>query len=750
MPASIKYSITTLIIFLCVNLSVKAQDIIDEDFIDDLSKKATVLWAEADGDFDTNIVPDKWNRESAVIIGYKKHLSFDKEGRGLLNGRSALVIVEKKRFKIKLLDKGSVNTFSELYFRYNSKRDGFGAKLIKEDGTVRDLPLNKAVGLEDNDVVPVFLKSFLDRQKLRRGEYYKVPVAGLEPGDILDFVSITYNEVDVTATNRSWFYRGSSVFQFEDQYEVCSKNYPLLTHKISVQTDKNTFLSARSLNGAPEFMLVQNGDNILYNWVDHNRDRVKDVNFVNEFMSQPLLKYTLTYASNFNASSLFIGAAGQLKNEFKPEEIALKARAIFNKVTAADIQFLDRGGIPRVVPVKIASDLMWKELKKNDIDELNNDDFAKAAFYALRYVNTTKNMELSELQFLYIYTDMLDKKEIPYEVLVSAPNNFTELKNLVSENELIWFIKLKDKYVFFPDDNGLFNTIKFYAAGNYCFKLPVKKTDDLTTMYMPQISDTDNISTTKIDLYYNADSGNYAINQHVQLKGLMKERMSDRVLYAENMYGKSFDCVNQFGPRWSFFASSTTSSYVNQYFQTNAKALDESKKEVMRENAEGDFGGKVEYGRFELISSGRCDQKPVLEYKETFKLRAEHVKKAGKKLLLNIPGLVGSQLQVKGDERIRNNDIDVTYPRQLNWIINFTIPKGYTADGLQNLNFQVDNEAGSFNSTATLTQGVLTIQVKKAYKTRNIPRERWDKMLAFVDAAYNFSQKMILLRPDTP
>ncbi len=751
MQAGLKYNIIITLFLLIVSQPLRAQEMIDEDFIDNLSRKAVALWAENDADFNGNTIPEKWNKESAVILGYKKYLSFDKEGRGLLGGRSALVIVEKKRFKIKLLDKGSVNTFSELYFRYNSKKDGFGARLIKEDGTMRDLPLNKAVGLEDNDDVPVFLKSFLDRQKLRRGEYYKVPVSGLQPGDILDFVSITYNEVDVTATNRSWFYRGSSVFQFEDQYELCSKNYPLLTHKIAIETDKNTYISARSLNGAPEFTLEPRDGFVLYKWEDHNRDRVRDVNFVNELISQPLLKYTLTYASNFNASSLFIGSAGQLKNEFKPDEIALKARAIFNKVFSSDITvYAKRADIPESVPLRIASYLMWKELKQNKIDDLAEDEFIKAAFYALRYVRTTRSMEMNELQFLYLYTDMLDKKEIPYDILISTPNTFSELKNLVSENELIWFVKVKDKYVFFPDDNGLFNNIKFYAAGNYCFKLPVKKTDSLTTMFVPQISDTSNVSTTRIDLQYNPDSGKYIISQHVELKGLMKERISDRLLYGENTYTGSEDYVNPPGTKWSFFYASATLREFAKYFDQNATTLRDNKKEVMKENAENEFGGKVSYDKFKLVSSGRSDQKPILEYDEYFTLKVENIKKAGKKLLLNLPGLVGSQLQIKGDERVRNNDIDVTYPRQLNWTINFTIPKGYTIDGLENLNMQVDNEAGTFTSSAAVSSGILSIKVKKAYKLRNIPKSKWDKMLSFVDAAYNFSQKMVLLRPENP
>lgn len=752
MQRIIRHSILAVLFSFGTWCHTQAQELIDEDFIDNLSKRAATLWAETDNDFTTNTIPDKWNKESAVIIGYKKYLNFDKESRGLLLGRSSyLVIVEKKRFKIKLLDKGAVNTYSELYFRYNSKRDGFGVRLIKEDGTQRDLPLNKAVGLDDDDDVPVYLKSFLDRQQLRRGEYYKVPVAGLQPGDILDFVSITYNEVDVTATNRSWFYRGSSVFQFEDQYESCSKGYPLLTHKIIIETDKNTYISARSLNGAPDFTLEPGDGVVLYKWVDRNRDRVRDVNFINELVSQPLLKYTLTYASNYNPSSLFIGASGQLKNEFKSDEIALKARAIFNKVYSSLVSIVYlRTGLMVDLSMADVSRMVWKELKSNNIDELPEEAFINAAFYALRNMHNTGAVRANELQFLYLYTDMLDKKEIPYDILISTPNTLGELKNLVSENELIWFLKVKNRYVFFPDKHGLCDDIRFYAAGNYCFKLPVKKTDSLTTMYVPQVPDSANITHTRIDLSFLPDSNLYQVKQNVRAKGVNKLRISDDVLLGElsNTWKEDYKATGDV--KWEFLQGNRYFEAVDKFYQENGKTIAENKRNVMKAVAERDLKGKVRYEQFKLVSSGRTDHKPWMEYNETFTLKPEYIKKAGKKLLLNIPGFIGSQLQIKGEERIRTNDVDVTYPRQLNWEINFTIPNGYTLDGLQNLNTAVDNEAGTFSSIATVSNGIMTLKIKKVYKQRKMPKALWEKMLAFVDSGYNFSQKMILLRPATP
>ncbi|HEX2628262.1 MAG TPA: hypothetical protein VHM26_04605, partial [Chitinophagaceae bacterium] len=208
------------VFLLFTTLAAKSQEIIDEDFIDMLTQNATELLAEQDADFTTNTTPEKWNDESMITIGYKKHILFDKKRSGMLGGKENLILLEKKRMKIKLIDKRAVEAFSQLYFRYSSKIDGFGAVIYKSDGTKKEIALTKAVSIEDNDNVPEFFKSFFDQNVSNRNEYYKVPVADLLPGDILEFVSQTSSTLNVKKT---------PYFQFDPQYELCQKGMPLMT-----------------------------------------------------------------------------------------------------------------------------------------------------------------------------------------------------------------------------------------------------------------------------------------------------------------------------------------------------------------------------------------------------------------------------------------------------------------------------------------------------------------------------------------
>ena len=107
---------------------------------------------------------------------------------------------------------------------------------------------------------------------------------------------------------------------------------------------------------------------------------------------------------------------------------------------------------------------------------------------------------------------------------------------------------------------------------------------------------------------------------------------------------------------------------------------------------------------------------------------------------------MGGQNQVKPEDRQRKYDIDVRYPHTLNWDINYTIPAGFTVKGLADLNQNVENETGAFITKATIEGNLLKLNSKKIYKQTKIKKEDFGKMLEFIDAAYNFSQRKILLK----
>jgi hypothetical protein len=170
------------------------------------------------------------------------------------------------------------------------------------------------------------------------------------------------------------------------------------------------------------------------------------------------------------------------------------------------------------------------------------------------------------------------------------------------------------------------------------------------------------------------------------------------------------------------------------------------KKELVKRSLQSEFRQPVSNIRFEVVSEGRSQKKNTLVTKEGFELTS-FVRKAGDKYLINLAGLIGGQLQIKDEERERKHDIDLRYPRTLTWSINFKIPDGFTVQGLTELSRTVENEAGAFTIVAKEDNGSVILDISKIYKQKNISKDKWKDMLAFVDAAYNTNFKYILLTP---
>lgn len=174
--------------------------------------------------------------------------------------------------------------------------------------------------------------------------------------------------------------------------------------------------------------------------------------------------------------------------------------------------------------------------------------------------------------------------------------------------------------------------------------------------------------------------------------------------------------------------------------------LKKAKPDFVKEELQKEYGQKIVFKDFKIVSDGRSLKKADLVFNEDFEIPGM-IRKAGKKYLVNLSGLVGPQLQIKKEERERKLDISVGYARTLSWVINFKIPEGYTVEGVKEMNGAVENESGKFGCEAKEENGTVVLTIIKVYKKANIEKSKWVEMLAFLDAAYNNSFKYILLKP---
>jgi hypothetical protein len=136
---------------------------------------------------------------------------------------------------------------------------------------------------------------------------------------------------------------------------------------------------------------------------------------------------------------------------------------------------------------------------------------------------------------------------------------------------------------------------------------------------------------------------------------------------------------------------------------------------------------------------------PDFIYSSKFNM-AGLVKKAGNNYILEVGKLQGSPLKVDEDQRQRKLDVYAPFARSIQYELAIDIPEGYSVEGVEALARKVENSTGSFIVEAATKGSTLAISVRKTYNNAYEPFTNWTGMLAFIDAANEWSNSKILLK----
>jgi hypothetical protein len=713
---------------LAISNSASAQDFIEEDMMEKLAQNASPLWDEKEPAFSKNDFAAKYKEESGVILGWKRSVTIDKKSRVgfLTRGEKSLLFDEIARFKIKLNDKAAVKVFTEIYFRYADKNDGFAARLYKPDGKRVDIDLKDAVSLESKTDVPEFYKSFFDQEVNSWKRYFKMAIPDLEIGDVLEYVTVTKSKLDVS-------YQG--YVEFSAQYELCNKNYPILFNQIIMETDNKSYFKSMAFNGAPEFKKESTDDLNKYVFTDIDRGVSKDVDFINQYKVYPLNKFQVIYSNKGDIKGALIGEKAEIKKGFTMQELGIQAWESFT---------LAKGRYNSSYDIKPA----WNLFKKEGAKSWTNKEYADKAYYHTRNIVLNRDSYIADYAFVAKLALLFEEKDIPYDVFFTTTTNLNKTTDVLFEEEMKFGVRAENTYYFNTTDYSNPNELREELLGQKAyiiFKPEKNGGENFKEITLPNAVATDNNSDIVFDCSLSNDKNNLAISRVSTYKGIQKTKnIADALRYTSYVLD-DYKYFRETDPLDKLSGNQSEEYYKSvQAFKQNNK---EYKPKFVKQEIEKEYSRKIVYKDFTLISDGRSQKNKDLKYKEDFELPGM-VRKAGKKLLVNLSGLVGSQLQIKNEQRDqRTYDIDNDYARSLFWIINFKIPEGYTASGLTELNTEVSNETGTYACQAQEANGQIVIKIKKIYKEAIYPKAKWADMIKFVDAAYNNSFKYILLKP---
>jgi hypothetical protein len=701
-----------------VSFTVVAQD--DDTFspskLESIARNMKTVWDDNDADFSVSTVPGKWKEESGVIIAQKTRFSFDKDA-------NKLAVYEITRRRIMLNDRDAVNNYSSVYFRIGSAYDGAGIKVIKANGSVQDVSLRNAVYVEDNDDVPSTFTPYigkantlLDKSK-SRVIFYKVAVPDLVPGDIIDYGTIFYDDNTV---------KKMSFIEFDPIYFVCTREYPVVSQKFEIDTDNNSFVNSKSTMGAPAFKETGNA-NTDYSWEDRDREKIPDTKWVNRMIELPMLKFQIVFSRSENRSDLFIGDRGELKQNISPDELAKKMNHLYNRLDGSMYYSMAKA-----------------YLKQVGYQDMREEDFIQKTYYILRHMSFYRANGFSSELFASCLTQCLDLRNIPYSLVVTSPLTLTKPDDIIFRTEPEWMVKVKDKFIFNATIFSNPYDFKEEFLNTPAYIINLGKNPTATAITLPATKAEENITTNTITASMDTATRNMQVVLQRAATGLAKKKYN----YQGLVYTAAFDDDHRSYGGEDDVRASMKGAVLDSYEEKlrERKKEDKTRKlEAMKKELDDEYDNLTAYTEFTLNADGRTWRKQELNYTNKFEL-GDMVKIAGDNLLVAVPGLIGDQLWISQDDRKREVDAYMDYPESIRNIINFSVPAGYKVVGIQNLNINIDNAVGTFAVQATVENNTLNILVKKHYKQTTVKKEDWPKLLEMLDAAYNFSQKKVLLK----
>lgn len=732
---------------LLVCTATSAQTKIERKYEERAKEVEMEVMSTPDPLFASNTVPELFSKSSAVIIAKKVEVAADlktKVKHSFFYGKDVQHIVRYTltiREKIKLLDKSALNDYSELSFSKIRKQSSFfkgsafsflGIRLIKADGTVQKINVDEeAVNAESED----------EREK------YKLAMPGLEVGDIIDM----YARVEQESRDDN---------PIEPLDIVLGGEYPMVKYSFSTKVSDEFGIMYTLSNNTPN---IQRSSENGYMNLSLDMDNIKktpEMPWVYERRELPVIKINIVPGPDPAADGRFKIKKGQI------------------------LQELPKSWVDNYVAKRI-SGLRWEKpspnfkLFKEYIKKISNgkefslseDSMIHHIYYFGRYLNlydniaidrieagTDRNASSSGFGFFEFVLEAFNAYAIEYDFMYTVSRGTGTIYSVLSPKELIPVIRAvvdRSRYYYLapPDMFSIVNSFSpvFEAQEAYVFKnvkfiLPHEKSD---IQKLPATKSSFNFLGEDLEISINAEKpqqldvrrirtlrGNPAYQDQVMLLLFEDYVNAERAKFG----GGSFEelLMDRAGKKKG---SQLVQEYKQAFAEARKKRIEYAQKEL-----ESTFETKaIILDSFNVLKTGNRHDQTDFVFREKFSMDGI-LKKAGPNFILDISSLIAGQMQIKPEQRTRDFNIHMPYARSYEYKISLIIPNGFSVQGLENLQKNVSNETGSFISTAVVENGKLIIKANKVYNHNYETAAKWDSMVQFLDAGYNFSQEKVLIK----
>lgn len=717
----IYYAIFTLFVSLSVFAQSKEAEAAKEFF-----------WGTDDQYKDVTDIPEKWNKESAVVLLKNVNYDFHKFGKNVTYKTSL-------RKRIKLLDKAAVEEFSEFAFqkrfrstkgRYTWRKKGnnfVGIKIIKPDGKEIEIDVEKESVEVDGE--------------------NKIAISNLEIGDIIDY----------------YFYRlepfkSTYAFGFDPVETALNDEYPIMDYKLFIETENDFFINFNTYNGAPDLkeLPTEKRNMRRYELSASDIDKSEYTRWFFPLLELPSYKFQVYFARS--------GKFEDRAMAFLPE----KETIIKSSVAKEEVLDLYENRFRPDGDIGDVKDFFKKKTYKNSSEKVT------AAYYYMRHYYLTRFVEAmfakeanimynpfvyygypvfiqNQKQFVKHFTEFLKREKIKYDIVVAKKRYDGSIDDLLIERNVNVMIRVNTPTPLYAELFSIHTNINEFSpliegTDVYLLSPTKKKIDVIKKGSLPVSTHLDNETKKEITVTLKDDFSGIQIASVNHHKGHTKtEELYERLLFSDYVY----EDYAKYGTKdWiSMMKRKKDKARYKKELDALDQKLKTKQEEKFKAAAEADFSLEdFEDYTYSINATGRYAFDDYFTYSENFTINNALLKKAGPNYIIEIGKLIGGQIDLEEKERNRTADVHVDYARSYNYNIDLVIPDGYTVAGLDKLNKSVDNETGAFKSSAVIEGNLLKIQTSKQYKHNFEPNANWAKMIAFLDEANQFSNEKILLK----
>lgn len=672
--------------------------------------------------------PEKWNKESAVILMHylKVTRGREKSGGGAVPGLYSRIY---ERTRILLNDQFAINDFSSFEL---TRYEILEITVIKPDGSRVVFDKSRAVKadmrIEDN----LSLTDFSITTST------KIPVPGLEPGDIIEIERFSENMVERTGKPVHTSIR--NIFHIFPLNEI----YPVYHRVIDIELEDPYRLNWRSMNGAPDIKLVKQKEKVaIYRFEDSLRARNKAEFWSPGNMKNPFVKFAIAKYSS-----------GLLRGE-----LVLKEKEPLKEITPD--QLLGFVYHAHRDEENSHSNIYRDFIMANREVDMSDDEVFIRKFYeyyrAYIYVDVLEIDDvMNNIQFLKIMRRVLEKRKIEYEYILAVPKTLGKLNEAISLNEFTWALRIKESGMIINAFNAWSNLgemqQRIFGTEVYVFQpAESKKRMTVETELLPADEPANNHYYFQIRARFDSSFTNLVVERENSLAGYARYAYVDDMPYTifeEDILLLHGDMDLELNVPIQYYEDMSSVEHEDEMDRLKKSFFDEvdhNTRENMKDRISNQHFKVEDYTKLEIVQSGRFGESDKLVFKETFEISGLNTK-AGEYFVVDLGRLLGQQMEIiDSEDSLRTQDIYLSFPRKIEYELKFEIPGGMKVDGAENFNVRVENEAGSYVVTSEVREGLVIVKAVKTYNKDILDKNEWNKVMDFVNAASDLNNKKIIL-----